>query len=126
VAASRARSEVEDAKGASDAANEARISDLTERLDKAETARDAFEKEIESARERISALEVDLASTQRDLRGTRESLEDVQVRLESESVRLQKAISKWDADKTTLERAKDALAVALAQIDEVEARPIGQ
>ena len=125
-AASRARSDVEDAKGASDAANEARISDLTERLDKAETARDAFEKEIESARERISALEIDLASTQRDLRGTRESLEDVQVRLESESVRLQKAISKWDADKTTLERAKDALAVALAQIDEVEARPIGQ
>jgi CheY-like chemotaxis protein len=99
----KAKKDVADEKGASDAANEARINDLTERLSRAETARDSFEKEGVEARARIEAIEAQLAA---------------------EGGRLKKALSKWDADRGTLERAKDALAVALSQIDEVEGRAI--
>ena len=41
-----------------------------------------------------------------------------------ESSRAEKAHAKWDADRQSLERAKDALAVALAQIEEAEGRPL--
>jgi CheY-like chemotaxis protein len=101
--AQNANRELSDAKGASDAANEARIADLSERLRKLETTREVLEKEAVEARERILSLETHLSN---------------------ESARLQKALAKWEADKGTLERAKDALAVALTQIDEVEGRPI--
>jgi hypothetical protein len=46
------------------------------------------------------------------------------VRLEAEKARADRAFAKWDADRTSLERAKDAMAIALAEIDEAEARPI--
>jgi hypothetical protein len=39
-----------------------------------------------------------------------------------ETGRADRATAKWEADKTSLDRAKDALAVALAQIEEAEAR----
>ena len=45
-------------------------------------------------------------------------------KLATESSRADKAHAKWDADRQSLERAKDALAVALAQIEEAEGRPL--
>ena len=45
-------------------------------------------------------------------------------KLEGESSRASKAASKWEADKQSLERAKDALAVALAQIEDTEGRTL--
>ena len=35
---------------------------------------------------------------------------------------LNRARGKWEGDRASLERTKDALAAALAQIDEIEAR----
>jgi CheY-like chemotaxis protein len=111
------RQEVEDAKRASDAANEARIADLNERFSQLTSARDELEKGFAGARDRIATLEVDLS-------GVRGDLQDTRSKLDAEAARLQKAVAKWEADRATLERAKDALAVALAQVDEVEGRPI--
>jgi hypothetical protein len=51
-------------------------------------------------------------------------MEAAQKTLHIETARADRAFSKWDADRTSLERAKDALAVALAELDEAEARPI--
>ena len=42
--------------------------------------------------------------------------------LATRSAALEKASAKIDADRASLDRAKDALAVALAQIEEAEAR----
>ena len=35
-----------------------------------------------------------------------------------------KAATKWDADKQSLERAKDALAIVLSQIEDTEGRTL--
>jgi predicted nucleic acid-binding Zn-ribbon protein len=76
-----------------------------------------LEGELAGARERLRALEIDATSARRDL-------ESAQKTLHVETARADRAFAKWDADRTSLERAKDALAVALAELDEAEARPI--
>ena len=43
--------------------------------------------------------------------------------LEATAQKLTRASGKWGEDKASLERAKDALAAALLQIEEAEARP---
>ena len=58
------------------------------------------------------------------LASLRGELADTRKDLARESSRATRAHAKWDADKASLERAKDALAVALSQLDEAEARPI--
>jgi len=65
----------------------------------------------------LTALEVDLSSVRGDLQST-------QKKLDAETARANRAFAKWDADRASLDRAKDALAVALAQLDEAEARSI--
>jgi CheY-like chemotaxis protein len=65
---------------------------------------------------RIASLEAECAGAQRDLA-------EVKQRLAVETMRADSAQAKWQADRQSLERAKDALALALAQIEEVEARP---
>ena len=77
--------------------------------------REELEKQVASGTERIAALETTAASTKQDL-------EDTRRRLVAESTRADRAQAKWDADRQSLERAKDALAFALAQIEEAEGR----
>jgi hypothetical protein len=60
-----------------------------------------------------------------ELLATKGDLSDMQRRLESETSRADKAYAKWEGDKASLERVKDALAAALAQVEEAEGRPIG-
>jgi hypothetical protein len=60
---------------------------------------------------------VDLASTRADLVETRD-------KLESESKKLGSARAKWAADSGALKAAKEALATAVAQLEEAENRPI--
>ena len=91
-AAVSANRQLEDAKGASDAANEARIADLVERLTRADTARDGFEKDLGTTRDRVRALEVELHAAVADLASMRQSLEDTRSKLESDGVQLRKAI----------------------------------
>jgi DNA-binding response OmpR family regulator/DNA repair exonuclease SbcCD ATPase subunit len=102
---------------ARDAQNEARIADGEAKLSNLMAAKQSLETEFAVARERIGALEIDLSSVRGELQST-------QSRLETQTARVERAFAKWDADKASLERAKDALAVALSQLDEAEARPI--
>ena len=62
-------------------------------------------------------MEAELASIKEDLTGTRGSLDDTKAKLD-------KAQSKWNEDRASLEGAKDALAAALAKIEEAERRSI--
>jgi CheY-like chemotaxis protein len=104
-------------KEAGDAANASTIADLEKRLSEAKGALDDVTTKHRTASERASTLESDLAAARQDLGQTKE-------KLDGESSRANKAASKWEADKQSLERAKDALAVALAQIEDTEARPL--
>ncbi|HEY6463961.1 MAG TPA: hypothetical protein VIY73_27515, partial [Polyangiaceae bacterium] len=117
-----------EAKETGDAAHEAAAADLQKRL--ADTtadlgkkladttsARDDLEKKHAAASDKVVALEAELASVRHELGESRQ-------KLAGESSRADKAHAKWDADRQSLERAKDALAVALAQIEEAEGRPL--
>ncbi|HEY0467645.1 MAG TPA: hypothetical protein VGC79_25770 [Polyangiaceae bacterium] len=44
--------------------------------------------------------------------------------LSTEQGRVSRAHAKWNEDRSSLERAKDALAAALAQIEEAESRAL--
>jgi CheY-like chemotaxis protein len=83
-----------ESKRVADEAAEAKVADLEKRVSDAESARGALDRELS---EKIDKLAV-------------------------ETVRADKAHAKWESDKQSLERAKDALAVALSQIEEAEGR----
>jgi DNA-binding response OmpR family regulator/chromosome segregation ATPase len=106
-----------DSKTAADAAAATTIADLEQRLGRVETARDELAANLASTTERLSTVEAELSSVRSDLGQTKE-------KLEVESSRAGKAATKWDADKQSLERAKDALAVVLAQIEDTEGRTL--
>ncbi len=78
-------------------------------------ARTTYEQEANGLRERIKGLESDVSRLSTELSNRSE-------RLEAESARASRAHSKWESDRVSLERAKDALAVALQQIEETEGR----
>jgi DNA-binding response OmpR family regulator len=109
--------DVGEAKRAADATNEATIGELRIQLADATGTKFSLEGELSIARARVATLEIDVTSARRDM-------EAAQKTLHIETARADRAFSKWDADRTSLERAKDALAVALAELDEAEARPI--
>jgi hypothetical protein len=67
--------------------------------------------------ERVTVLEAEAVAMRQDLGETKQ-------KLAGESSRADKAHAKWAADRQSLERAKDALAVALAQIEDAEGRPL--
>jgi CheY-like chemotaxis protein len=95
----------------------AKIAELERRLTEAQTARDDFGTRLAATTERAVTLEAELAGVSRELGDTKE-------KLTSETARAEKAHAKWEADRQSLERAKDAMAVALSQIEEAEGRPI--
>jgi DNA-binding response OmpR family regulator len=99
----------------SETASTAAIADLQKRLAEVQASRDELASKQSSTSDRLTAVEGELASTRDELGQTKE-------KLSSESSRATKATAKWEADKQSLERAKDALAVVLAQIEDTEAR----
>jgi len=99
------------------AAANGRVDELEKEVASLSAARAGLEGELGAMTSRADALEQELGALRGELDGTRKDL----VR---ESSRATRALAKWEADKASLERAKDALAVALSQLDEAEARPI--
>jgi CheY-like chemotaxis protein len=95
--------------------SEARLSALTRELSERTDERDGARNLIDERDAKIARLESELATTSGDAGQIRETLE-------RERERLRKAHAKWQEDRTSLERAKDALAAALAQIEEAEER----
>jgi CheY-like chemotaxis protein/chromosome segregation ATPase len=98
-----------------DAANTAKVADLEKRLSEAEISRDELDKKLSVTSDRLAALETEAAAIRKELGDTKQKLAE-------ESSRADKAHTKWEGDKQSLERAKDALAVALSQIEEAEGR----
>jgi CheY-like chemotaxis protein len=98
-----------------DAANTAKVADLEKRLSEAEISRDEMDKKLAMASDRLAALETEAAAIRQELGDTKQKLAE-------EASRADKAHTKWEGDKQSLERAKDALAVALSQIEEAEGR----
>ena len=106
-----------ESKESGDAANAAKIADLERRLAETQSARDNLAARRTEISERAAAFEAELASAREELGQTKE-------KLEGESSRATRAVSKWEADRQSLERAKDALAVVLAQIEDTEGRSL--
>jgi CheY-like chemotaxis protein len=87
-----------------------------------ESLREAKRISEEGAEARIASLEKSLAEAERVRAGLDGELAAKIDRLAAETVRADKAHAKWESDKQSLERAKDALAVALSQIEDAEGR----
>ena len=98
-----------------DTGNGAKIAALEDQLATATVARDAAERDLNAIRDRVAVADAESVELRADLGRTREQLA-------TESARADRAMSKWESDRGSLERAKDALAVALSQIEEAEAR----
>jgi chromosome segregation ATPase len=104
-------------KAQSEASRDARIAALEKEA--GEKGRD-----IEAAKRTVEELDAKLAAAEANLAATREELREALAGLGSERSKTDKAQSKWNNDKASLERAKDALAAALAQLDEIESRKL--
>ncbi|HEY3819602.1 MAG TPA: response regulator [Polyangiaceae bacterium] len=110
--------EVREAKQSGDTAHESAMADVQRRLSEVTTARDELDRKHAAASDRAATLEAELVVARQDLGETRQ-------KLAAESARAERATAKWEADRQSLERAKDAMAVALSQIEEAEGRPLG-
>jgi chromosome segregation ATPase len=95
-----------------------------------------LEQELAAAREEIEVLGTKTAELQKksdvfetrvtsldaELTAVRQEVTETRQRLMGETARADRSQAKWQADRQSLERAKDALAVALSQIEEAEQR----
>jgi CheY-like chemotaxis protein len=79
--------------------------------------RDTAWKVVEERERRIAALQGDIDAARSETEGVRRDLG-------RERERSERARAKWAEDRSSLERAKDALAVALARIEEPEGRAL--
>ena len=94
---------------------ESRVNELATDLAARTEERENFFAEVAQQREKIATLEATFAETKLELTVARE-------RLSTQSERLDAVTSKWQLNRTSLEQAKDAIAAAVAQIEEAETR----
>ena len=94
---------------------DSRIRDLESSLAKIITDRDALAEAKRDLSEKRSELEVQLGASV-------EKVGQLEALVLAEQERAKKLQVKWDHDKASLDRAKNALAAVLLQIEEVEAR----
>jgi len=106
-----------EAKQHADVVSSARISELEQRVAELTSARDALERDLAAAKDRIVVLEAETAAL-------RTELAESKAAHAHETARADKAYAKWEQDRAALERAKDALAVVLSQIEDAEGRSI--
>ena len=93
------------------------IANLEKSLAEAQAIQAELSAKAAASTDRVTALDAELTALRGELAQTKDTLD-------SESSRAKKATSKWEADRQSLERAKDALAVVLAQIEDTEARTL--
>jgi|HubBroStandDraft_6_1064221.scaffolds.fasta_scaffold06814_2 CheY-like chemotaxis protein len=109
------------------------LGEANDKLAKVDVEFSVVSGELESLREskrtgdlafeaKVAKLEKSLADTESSRSALDKELAEKIDRLVHETLRADKAHAKWESDKQSLERAKDALAVALAQIEEAESR----
>ena len=109
------------------------VGEASERLAKVEVDLSGVRGELESLREtkrdddqkyasRLGELERAVAEGAAAKTELETKLNERDAKLFAETGRADRAHAKWEGDKQSLDRAKDALAVALAQIEEAEGR----
>ncbi|MGH7440692.1 MAG: response regulator [Polyangiaceae bacterium] len=109
------------------------VGEANERLAKLDAELSGVRGELEALREtkrdddqkyavRVAELERAVAEGTASKTELETKLNDRDARLSAEAGRADRAQAKWEADKQSLDRAKDALAVALVQIEEAEGR----
>jgi DNA-binding response OmpR family regulator len=96
---------------------ESRVAELSTELANRTEEREVLARENNQLKERVSRLESDLAQRTTDLAETRDKLAE-------QSQKVEAATAKWAENKASLEHAKDALAAAVAQIEEAETRGV--
>jgi CheY-like chemotaxis protein len=95
-----------------------------ERIAWLESALSDRDRDLQIARSDVAQREAKLLGISADLDASRHETSDARSAVLAEQAKSERAVTKWTEDRASLERAKDALAVALAQIDEVEGRPL--
>lgn len=108
---------LETAKQEAEETRDGRIAALSADLAKESEARAQLASDLDEARNRITELEGAWAITRADLADARE-------KLTHQTERAERAYAKWEADRGSLARAKEALATVLAQIEETEGRTL--
>jgi chromosome segregation ATPase len=78
--------------------------------------------ELYSTQATLRERETSLGTATTTLASLGQELADLQTQLGNERARIERALSKWTEDRASLERAKDAMAAALSQMDEIEGR----
>ena len=92
-----------------------RVSELSTDLSARIEELEELLRELPKTKDKLAAAETQLAATKADLADTRD-------KLNQHTQRLDTATTKWEQNRRTLDQAKDALAAALAQIEEAESR----
>jgi CheY-like chemotaxis protein len=105
------------------------LSEVKERSSNLESDLSAARDQIKTLDQRVAdqeskaaAVESRAASLDAELATAQEEVAETKQRLTTETARADKLQTKWQDDRQSLERAKDALAVALSQIEEAEER----
>ncbi|MDQ2643557.1 MAG: hypothetical protein M3020_07075, partial [Myxococcota bacterium] len=83
---------------------------------------EAKQRELGDLGQAHAELEAKLKGVEAALVSTSTELEQTRSTLNAERNKMEQARGKWQSDRISLERTKDALAAALSQIDEIEAR----
>ena len=112
-----AHAALEQAKQEAEATRDARIAALSADLARESENRHELALELTQARNRITELEGGWAITRADLADARE-------KLTQQTERADRAYAKWESDRNSLARVKEALAAALANIEEIESRKL--
>ena len=94
-----------------------RVAELSTELSARIEEREELARELPKTKDKLSAVETQLAAT-------RGELVEMRDKLNLHTQRLDTATTKWDQNRKTLDQAKDALAAALAQIEEAETRGV--
>jgi DNA-binding response OmpR family regulator/chromosome segregation ATPase len=92
-----------------------RVAELSTELSARIEEREELLRELPKTKDKLAAAETQLVATKAELADARD-------KLNLHTQRLDTATSKWEQNRKTLDQAKDALAAALAQIEEVETR----
>jgi CheY-like chemotaxis protein len=95
----------------------ARAADLAADLSTRTEEREVLARQVAQLNQKMGPLETELAAVKTELAATK-------AKLAEQSQKLETAISKWAANRTSFEQAKDAIAAAVAQIEEAEQRGV--
>lgn len=106
------------------AALEATTTDQKQRIADLDAALSEQNEEYAELSSKLQQRDHSIAALEADLSATRQRLSEANTAVEAEQGKVMRARQKWSDDRASLERAKDALAAALVQLEETETRSL--